>query len=1522
MPRGDEAPGKAKPRKGVHAPTIEELNADPLTQIASESWVGANAKKPFDKKVVERIYKDEDLVSMPVTRKMLLEFSTYLESYLWPHYDPKASSVAHTMSILVMVNEKFRENVPVWGAFHKRDGVFSAFFNRALGLRDEHKEMSLAERTAYIVFFINCFQSLEDEMVRKECLKLVSLPIWNTLSPGKLEKELSAYPQLQKHWKVLKQKEAKNPPTGPRHEVNFLPSMLKEFLATLSGVTGDQTPSRETVLFLERSLELLVDLMGQLPTRRFFRAVLEDHHIVLKARMHPLRTMPEGRLYAQLLDMLAFYQGFEINDHTGSFLTEDELVAIHTTRLSTLQNIAYKYFLGDLKELAMTSIGRFEQREALLRHLGLLTDEKLFELCWRLKLLPQAEKPTESRELMLELLVLTHEKRRLQLEQMNAIPLYPTEEVLFDENLVPTGSYTGETCLALPKLNLQFLTFHDYLLRNFNLFRLESTYEIREDVEDVVRRLNPKRTFKGETVFEGWARMAIPIKKVDMNDIGKPRLGETKPSRVRGEVHFNVRNAKPHVRREWDTLKQHDVIFLLTIRASNPVGSGPEDVPTWLPFPQQYGLVYVRGAEIEAVLDSKNVRIDEHKDQHEHEAIGDWRRLKVSFDASQYEADQLLMKRTGEDPYKTFNIVLRRNPKENNFKAVLETIRDLCNAPFVVPEWLHDVFLGYGDPAAAAYYNMPNPVKTFDFQDTFVSPEHLVSCFPDQKVKFSTEDKALLRPPFRVTFPDKEAKDQPIVAEPYLPPDPGPYPQDIPRQNKVPFTPVQLEAIKSGMSHGLTMVVGPPGTGKTDVAVQIISNIYHNFPDQRTLIVTHSNNALNDLFEKIMERDVNEIHLLRLGAGEEELATDKDFSRAGRVNYMLARRLEFLDEVGRLARSLELSDDAAYTCETAQHFYLFHVVARWELFQLKLARLPDAERTPAKLQELFPFTRFFRTAPQPLFKGQSYEGDLRTADGCMKHIRKIFEELEMCRPFELLRNMRDRGNYLISKQAKIIAMTCTHAALKRRDFVNMGFKYDNVLMEESAQIMEIETFIPLLLQNQQDGQCRLKRVVLIGDHHQLPPVIKNLAFAKYSHLDQSLFSRFVRLGVPTVNLNLQGRARPSIADLYSWRYKFLGNLPNVHSDSQYRLANAGFAHDFQLIDVGPLNGVGESDPTPFFYQNLAEAEYIVAVYQYMRLLGYPASRISILTTYNGQKHLLKDVIAQRCAWNPFFGQPACISTVDKYQGQQNDYVLLSLVRTRAIGHIRDVRRLVVALSRARLGLYIFCRKSLFEQSYELAPALSQMLARPTKLQLVPSERFPATREISTKPAPDAVQEVADVHEMSVLVYNKSVQTFQEAQSMQAEFGKQLAEIRKQQAAEEAGTSALIAEEIARVSTAAIPKPISAEARDEDGGAEPAAAPMETEEEEKKEEETAAEEPAPAEAPAPAPAEAPSEAAAAEEEEEEAPAKGKRGRKAAATSGGGRGKKRAAPAAEEEAPAEEAAAPAPAPAKKGRGKAKK
>lgn len=100
---------------------------------------------------------------------------------------------------------------------------------------------------------------------------------------------------------------------------------------------------------------------------------------------------------------------------------------------------------------------------------------------------------------------------------------------------------------------------------------------------------------------------------------------------------------------------------------------------------------------------------------------------------------------------------------------------------------------------------------------------------------------------------------------------------------------------------------------------------------------------------------------------------------------------------------------------------------------------------------------------------------------------------------------------------------------------------------------------------------------------------------------------------------------------------------------------------------------------------------------------YPAQKITILTTYNGQKDLIMDIIEQKCAQNPLFSRPGAVSTVDRYQGQQNDYILLSLVKTYAVGHIRDVRRLIVAMSRARLGLYVFCRRGVFESCHEIQP---------------------------------------------------------------------------------------------------------------------------------------------------------------------------------------------------------------------------
>jgi intron-binding protein aquarius len=185
----------------------------------------------------------------------------------------------------------------------------------------------------------------------------------------------------------------------------------------------------------------------------------------------------------------------------------------------------------------------------------------------------------------------------------------------------------------------------------------------------------------------------------------------------------------------------------------------------------------------------------------------------------------------------------------------------------------------------------------------------------------------------------------------------------------------------------------------------------------------------------------------------------------------------------------------------------------------------------------------------------------------------------------------------------------------------------------------------------------------------------------------------------------------------------LKDLPEVINTK----GNTGFACEFQFINVPDFDSRGESCPTPYFYQNLAEAEYVIAVFMYMCLIGYDPSKITILTTYNGQKALIKDIYKQKCSWNPIFNSPAKITTVDKYQGQQNDYVILSLVRTFSGGHIRDIRRLIVSLSRARLGLYVFGRWNLFSGYEELKNAIKIFSKKPQDLHLILGEEYPTNR---------------------------------------------------------------------------------------------------------------------------------------------------------------------------------------------------
>ncbi|KAL0387871.1 UNVERIFIED_CONTAM: RNA helicase aquarius [Sesamum radiatum] len=377
----------------------------------------------------------------------------------------------------------------------------------------------------------------------------------------------------------------------------------------LGYVHGSEDVDDACVLYCERFMEFLIDLLSQLPTRRLVRPLVADVAVVSKCHLSALYRHEKGKLFAQLVDLLQYYEGFEIDDHQGRQMTDDEVLQSHYKRLQAFQLLAFKK-IPKLRELALANIGAINKRADLAKKLSILSPEELRDLvCGKLKLVSKDDPWSERVAFLIEVMVSFFEKQQSQKEAINALPLYPNEQIMWDESLVPSINYSGEGCLALPKLNLQFLTLHDYLLRNFNLFRLESTYEIREDIQEAVPHLLAYVNNEGETAFRGWSRMAVPIKEFKIREVKQPNIGEVKPSAVTAEVTFSISSYKAQIRSEWNALKEHDVLFLLSIRPSfEPLSAEEADKAT---VPQKLGLQCVRGCEIIEIRDEEGTLMND-----------------------------------------------------------------------------------------------------------------------------------------------------------------------------------------------------------------------------------------------------------------------------------------------------------------------------------------------------------------------------------------------------------------------------------------------------------------------------------------------------------------------------------------------------------------------------------------------------------------------------------------------------------------------------------------------------------------------------------------------------------------------------------------------------------------------------------------------------------------------------------------------------------------------------------------------
>ncbi|XP_053575344.1 NFX1-type zinc finger-containing protein 1 [Bombina bombina] len=267
-----------------------------------------------------------------------------------------------------------------------------------------------------------------------------------------------------------------------------------------------------------------------------------------------------------------------------------------------------------------------------------------------------------------------------------------------------------------------------------------------------------------------------------------------------------------------------------------------------------------------------------------------------------------------------------------------------------------------------------------------------------------------------------------------------------------------------------------------------------------------------------------------------------------------------------------------------------------------------------------------------------------------------------------LMELRLQEDLQLLKQAKVIGMTTTGAAKFRKILQEVEPRI--VIVEEAAEVLEAHTITTL------SSACQ--HLILIGDHQQLRPSANVYDLAKNFNLEVSLFERLIRSDLPFIRLNYQHRMRPEIAQLLTPH--IYQNLENHESVLNYEnikgvSTNVFFVeHDFPEQEISD----GKS------HQNTHEAEFIVEFCKYFLCQDYKPSQITILTTYTGQLFCLRKLMPAKT----FSGVK--VHVVDKYQGEENDIILLSLVRSNRegkVGFLQISNRICVALSRAKKGLY-------------------------------------------------------------------------------------------------------------------------------------------------------------------------------------------------------------------------------------------
>lgn len=467
-------------------------------------------------------------------------------------------------------------------------------------------------------------------------------------------------------------------------------------------------------------------------------------------------------------------------------------------------------------------------------------------------------------------------------------------------------------------------------------------------------------------------------------------------------------------------------------------------------------------------------------------------------------------------------------------------------------------------------------------------------------------------------------------------------------------------------SKGFSLIQGPPGTGKTKTILGIVGyNLQQKTDDNLAPTIKASSEKKQSKDDKILicapsNAAVDEL-VLRLKDGvlnsSGQLISPK-VVRLGRSDAVNSAVKECtLEELVDSKLSSNVVDNGLDNTLKQEHIKL--TSERKSLIEKK--RSPNL--TGNQLEDL--------------------ENKIRDITKKRHHIsQKLDEDREKVSIAYRTREIERRQvQAKILNEAQIICSTLSGSA---HDFLaSLYMQFNKVVIDEACQCIELSAIIPL--------RYGCHQCIMVGDPNQLPPTVLSQSAASYSY-DRSLFVRMQTTNPNSVYLlDIQYRMHPSISvfpskSFYDGKLKDGENMESKNSRPWHSMAPLLPYEFFNIVSSHSQNDFSKS------LFNTAEATVALELVENLMNIIPQAEfsgKIGIVSPYKEQIRVIKQTFIRK------FGAPILneidFNTVDGFQGQEKDIVIMSCVRANeagGVGFLSDTRRMNVALTRARSTLWV------------------------------------------------------------------------------------------------------------------------------------------------------------------------------------------------------------------------------------------